>query len=145
MISAAVMGIEFAYSAETAFVTPTLLELGLKHENMTMVWALSPILGFFLGPILGSVSDRCSLSLGRRRPLIICFAFAIFLGLLFIPYGKEIGIFLGDNISLEPSQIPKIPIVAIVFTIIGCILMDFDADVCQSVVRAYALEVTIPG
>ena len=29
-ISAAVMGIEFAYAAETAFVSPTLLKIGEK-------------------------------------------------------------------------------------------------------------------
>ena len=28
-ISAAVMGIEFSYAAETAFVSPTLLEIGV--------------------------------------------------------------------------------------------------------------------
>ena len=31
-ISAAVMGIEFAYAAETAFVSPTLLKIGEKCE-----------------------------------------------------------------------------------------------------------------
>ena len=32
-ISAAVMGIEFAYAAETAFVSPTLLKIGEKKHN----------------------------------------------------------------------------------------------------------------
>jgi hypothetical protein len=30
----AVMGIEFAYAAETAFVSPTLLGIGIQHRNM---------------------------------------------------------------------------------------------------------------
>ena len=85
-ISAAVMGIEFAYAAETAFVSPTLLKIGEKRESqiiytetilcmpikpqsdcfcpgvsqshMTLIWCLSPLVGFFLTPILGSLSDR---------------------------------------------------------------------------------------
>ena len=32
-ISAAVMGIEFAYAAETAFVSPTLLKIGGKFTK----------------------------------------------------------------------------------------------------------------
>lgn len=31
------------------------------------------------------------------------------------------------------------------FTILGTVLLDFDADACQSPARAYLLDVTIPG
>lgn len=79
-VSAAVMGIEFSYAAETAFVSPTLLSIGVKHQHMTLVWALSPLIGFFLTPIMGSFSDRCRLDLGRRRPFIILFSIGIFIG-----------------------------------------------------------------
>lgn len=33
----------------------------------------------------------------------------------------------------------------IFFTILGTILLDFDADACQSPARAYLLDVTVPG
>lgn len=79
-VSAAVMGIEFSYAAETAFVSPTLLSIGVQHQHMTLVWALSPLVGFFLTPIMGSLSDRCRLDLGRRRPFIILFSIGIFIG-----------------------------------------------------------------
>lgn len=75
------MGIEFSYAAETAFVSPTLLQIGVEHQHMTLVWALSPLVGFFLTPILGSLSDRCSLPLGRRRPFIIAMSLGVLLGL----------------------------------------------------------------
>lgn len=79
-VSAAVMGIEFSYAAETAFVSPTLLKIGVEHKHMTLVWALSPLIGFFLTPILGSLSDRCSLKLGRRRPFIIMMSIGVLIG-----------------------------------------------------------------
>lgn len=79
-VSAAVMGIEFSYAAETAFVSPTLLSIGVQHQHMTLVWALSPLVGFFCTPILGSLSDKCRLNMGRRRPFIILFSIGIFLG-----------------------------------------------------------------
>lgn len=81
-VSAAVMGIEFSYAAETAFVSPTLLKIGVDHQHMTLVWALSPLVGFFVTPILGSMSDRCRLKYGRRRPFILLLALGVFIGKL---------------------------------------------------------------
>lgn len=34
---------------------------------------------------------------------------------------------------------------SLVFTVLGTVLLDFDADACQSPSRAYMLDVTIPG
>lgn len=43
----------------------------------------------------------------------------------------------GNQISPHPW--------GIFFTILGTVLLDFDADACQSPARAYLLDVTIPG
>ena len=84
------MGIEFSYAAETAFVSPTLLKIGVKHQHMTLVWALSPLVGFFVTPILGSISDRCRLNLGRRRPFIILLSIGVFVGNWLQPSGDDL-------------------------------------------------------
>ncbi|ODM96455.1 Membrane-associated transporter protein, partial [Orchesella cincta] len=108
-ISAAVMGIEFSYAAETAFVSPLLLSIGLRHRHMTLIWCLSPLLGFFLTPLLGSLSDGCRSQLGRRRPFIILLSIGIILGLIMVPNGKTIGRMLGDTyIDDEPPDL-KVP------------------------------------
>ena len=103
LISAAVGGIELCYSAETAFVSPLLLQLGVPVYLMTLCWMASPFLGFFLVPILGSASDTCTSSMGRRRPFIILYSIGIILGLLLVPYGKDIGQLLGDNKNVNQS------------------------------------------
>ena len=187
-ISAAVMGIEFAYAAETAFVSPTLLKIGVSQSHMTLIWCLSPLVGFFLTPILGSLSDRCKSALGRRRPFIILLSIGVVLGLLLVPNGKALGKMMGDKyydkeydaptgrIFLEnqenqerhplssnltdydygeresstespgpPSDLYTYHPWGIFFTIIGTVLLDFDADACQSPSRAYLLDVTLPG
>lgn len=79
-ISAAVMGIEFAYAAETAFVSPMLLQAGIEHKYMTLVWAVSPLLGAFICPLLGSMSDQCKSRIGRRRPFILLLSLGIVIG-----------------------------------------------------------------
>ncbi|TRY68433.1 hypothetical protein TCAL_01367 [Tigriopus californicus] len=198
-ISAAVMGIEFAYAAETAFVSPTLLKIGVQHKHMTLIWCLSPIVGFFLTPIMGSLSDRCGSNLGRRRPFIILLSIGVVLGLLLVPNGKWVGKQLGDRYpgeealdrlhehpedfiregpggrryavgqvededrilsEIKSSNLTEIDNAlaadlslaeaeethpwGIFFTIMGTVLLDFDADSCQSPSRAYLLDVTLP-
>jgi len=183
-ISAAVMGIEFAYAAETAFVSPTLLKIGVSQSHMTLIWCLSPLVGFFLTPILGSLSDRCRSSLGRRRPFIILLSIGVVLGLILVPNGKYLGKMMGDEyyeVNVDPpvgrltddegsetwqdedlidaglgsnetsTYYPTPPPDlhtyhpwGIFFTIIGTVLLDFDADACQSPSRAYLLDVTLP-
>ncbi len=54
--------------------------LGVHHEHMTLIWCLSPLVGFFLTPILGSMSDRCGSNLGRRRPFIVLLSVGVVLG-----------------------------------------------------------------
>ncbi|XP_071531972.1 membrane-associated transporter protein-like isoform X2 [Panulirus ornatus] len=224
-ISAAVMGIEFCYAAETAFVSPTLLKIGVKHRHMTLIWCLSPFIGFFLTPILGSLSDNCRSKLGRRRPFIILLSIGIILGLILVPNGKAIGLGLGDDWNQQAAPLATTPSSSssssnvltseqvselmtatepgflnattitdfvnsldnpenvtlidtggeeqmtkgssssaeaeveeeeegrsgyqthpwgIFFTILGTMLLDFDADACQSPSRAYLLDVTVP-
>ncbi len=47
---------------------------------MTLIWCLSPLVGFFLTPIMGSMSDGCRSRLGRRRPFIILLSIGVILG-----------------------------------------------------------------
>ena len=103
MLSLAVCGIEFCYAAETAFVTPTLLKIGVPVLFMSLIWGVSPLLGLFLVPVLGSLSDRCSLKLGRRRPFIILLSVGIVAGLLLVPNGQTIGRKLDPPCSWETA------------------------------------------
>ncbi|KAJ8733435.1 hypothetical protein PYW08_001733 [Mythimna loreyi] len=158
-ISAAVMGIEFSYAGETAFVSPTLLQIGVPHQQMTLVWALSPLIGFFMTPLLGSLSDRCRSRFGRRRPFIVLMSVGVLLGLILVPNGEDIGYALGDELPVNRTEVPSAlgprstalekehsnyhPW-GVLFTVLGTVFLDFDADACQSPARAYLLDVTVP-
>lgn len=159
-----------------------------------MVWAMSPLIGFFLAPILGSLSDRCNLKLGRRRPFILLLSLGIFIGLFLVPYGKDIGYWISgeDQNSISQAALNLIALTnetlsdlhkylvditsnhtitneslpqperfvaassdsesssdvnswAVAVTIIGVILLDLDADICQTPARAYLLDVSVPN
>ena len=47
--------------------------------------------------------------------------------------------------NTPPSNLHTYHPWGIFFTIIGTVLLDFDADACQSPSRAYLLDVTLPG
>ncbi|KAL5286667.1 hypothetical protein ACFFRR_007966 [Megaselia abdita] len=139
-LAAVIVGLEFAYAAETAFVTPILRSINMEHTHMTLVWGIAPFIGFFIAPLMGSISDRCRLSWGRRRPVITVLCFAILLGLFFVPYGKYFGELLGDD-----SKSGELLIYSAVFVVIGTILLDLDVNMLQTPIRAYMLDVSIPS
>ncbi|XP_053676382.1 membrane-associated transporter protein-like [Anopheles nili] len=178
-ISAVIMGMEFVYSAETAFVSPILLGIGIEHHLMTMVWGISPLIGFFMSPVIGSISDRCRSRFGRRRPVLLVLGLGLITGCLLVPNGKEIGSWFGDlgetipGTVIEPATALLIDLNgtissdafhaynfykieseiaehrpdyrwAIVITIIGTIMTDFNADNCMTPSRAFLLDISLP-
>ncbi|XP_064468930.1 proton-associated sugar transporter A-like [Ornithodoros turicata] len=157
ILSGAVCGIEFCYAAETAYIGPILLSLGVPIWCLTLTMCLSPAIGFFVTPLLGSLSDTCESTLGRRRPFIILLSFGMLVGLVLIPNGKDIGVVMGDSAFVNHSMTnvtPRIlvpryvsaseekPTWGIFFTIIGFVFLDMCSDSCQSPSRTYVLEVT---
>ncbi|XP_053659699.1 proton-associated sugar transporter A-like [Anopheles marshallii] len=165
-LSFVIMGIEIVYSAETAFVTPILLGIGIEHQLMTIVWGISPLIGFIVSPFLGTFSDRCRSRLGRRRPLLLVLGMGLVLGCLLLPFGETIGHWLGDigesgepvinntvtiDRNFNPYQSSSASAAttdhykwAIVVTILGTILLDFCADSSQAPSMAYLLDVSLP-
>ena len=86
--------------------------------------------------------------MGRRRPFILLLSLGVLLGLLLVPNGELLGQKFGDTedvivenlqgnftsttvdpLTGEVTVIPGQRTWAIFFTIIGTVLLDFDADV----------------
>lgn len=171
MISGAVCGVELCYAAETAFIGPILLGLGIPISFVALAMCLSPAVGFFVTPLLGSMSDTCASRIGRRRPFIALFAMGMLLGLILLPNGQDLGILLGDSGVDEPDDgsdvitegnstntLALLPTNSttgddaqhiwskhgwgIAFTIVGFVFLDMCCDGCQSPARSYVLDVT---
>uniref|UniRef100_A0A672ZZQ2 Solute carrier family 45 member 1 n=1 Tax=Sphaeramia orbicularis TaxID=375764 RepID=A0A672ZZQ2_9TELE len=117
-------GIEFSYAMETAYVTPVLLQMGLPDQFYSLVWFISPILGFLVQPLIGAWSDRCTSRLGAL------------VGLTLVLNGRDIGGVLADTASNHKW--------GIVLTVCGVVLMDFSADSADNPSHAYMMDVCSP-
>ncbi|XP_067834587.1 solute carrier family 45 member 4-like isoform X2 [Heptranchias perlo] len=90
MHGAVMFGREFCYAMETALVTPVLLQIGLPEQYYSLTWFLSPILGLIFTPLIGSASDRCTLTWGRRRPFILALCVGVLFGVALFLNGSLI-------------------------------------------------------
>ncbi|XP_049589080.1 proton-associated sugar transporter A isoform X3 [Syngnathus scovelli] len=129
-------GIEFSYAMETAYVTPVLLQMGLPDQFYSLVWFISPILGFLVQPLIGAWSDRCTSRFGRRRPFIFALAIGALFGLTLVLNGRDIGGALADTASNHKW--------GIILTVCGVVLMDFSADSADNPSHAYMMDVCSP-
>eukprot|EP00057_Strongylocentrotus_purpuratus_P022072 XP_011676546.1 PREDICTED: proton-associated sugar transporter A [Strongylocentrotus purpuratus] len=124
-------GLEFCYATETAMVTPILLQLGLPTKLYGLAFFLAPIFGFLMNPFIGTTSDRCMCSWGRRRPFILALGLGTLLGVSLYLNGGDIGALIESEDNLW----------GIVITLIGVIFLDVSADSSDGPSRAYLLDV----
>ncbi|NWX15011.1 S45A2 protein, partial [Aegotheles bennettii] len=134
MHSMVMFGREFCYAVEAAFVTPVLLSVGLPKNLYSLVWLISPILGFMLQPVVGSASDHCTCSWGRRRPYILGLGIIMLLGMALYLNGDMM-------ISAFIDEADKQQTWAIVVTMLGVVLFDFAADFIDGPIKAYLFDV----
>ncbi|XP_055020187.1 solute carrier family 45 member 4 isoform X2 [Boleophthalmus pectinirostris] len=105
----------------------------LPEQYYSLTWFLSPVLGLFFTPVIGSTSDRCTLRWGRRRPFILALCVGVLLGVALFLNGALIGLSVGDTAGSQP--------IGIALTVVGVIVLDFSADAADGPIRAYLLDV----
>lgn len=130
----AMFGREFCYAVEAAFVTPVLLSVGLPKRLYSLVWFISPVLGFILQPVIGSASDYCRSPWGRRRPYILLLGIMMLVGLTLFLNGDAV-----TSAVLEDRNVKRTW--AIVVVMFGVVMFDFAADFIDGPIKAYLFDV----
>jgi len=138
MLSATAFAIEFCYAVVAGYGTPALLKTGLDEKYVSVMWAVGPVLGILFQGYVGSASDRCKCSWGRRRPFILGLAIAVCIALGLFPYGE---ILSGQVFHLSGGVHTNF---VIAFTAITFVAMDFCLEMLQSPVRSYLLDSVPP-
>ncbi|XP_010881801.2 solute carrier family 45 member 3 [Esox lucius] len=126
LLNSLTCGLEICVAAGITYVPPLLLEAGVEEQYMTMVLGIGPVLGLVFIPLIGSASDQCSSSYGRRRPFIWLLSLGVLLALLIIPHADLLAAyFFWGGRTLQ-----------VAFLIIGVGLLDFCGQVCFTPLEA---------
>ncbi|PSN64611.1 putative sucrose transport protein [Corynespora cassiicola Philippines] len=64
-------GLQVLWSTIFSHGSSYLFSLGISKTQSSLIWAVAPICGSIVQPILGVISDRSRISWGRRRPFIL--------------------------------------------------------------------------
>ncbi|KAH7341984.1 hypothetical protein B0J17DRAFT_282760 [Rhizoctonia solani] len=131
-----ILGTQFVWSAEMAFVSPYLLELGLTRAHMALVMLAAPFSGLLVQPVIGALADASASSWGRRRPFMLGGSILCTLSLMMLSYAKEISAWISgeDNHASSLGLTQAIAVVAVY-----CI--DFTLNATTAAARALAIDV----
>ena len=130
MLMAAGFAIEVAYSVETNYAIPALLDTGLEEKYASIMWVFGPLLGIIFQGYLGSASDNCKCSWGKRRPFIFALGVCLAISMALFAYRR---VLFGGNHE-------EGGVTLFVFTAVSFVAMDFSMDQFESPVRMYLLD-----
>ncbi|XP_077425349.1 solute carrier family 45 member 3 [Vanacampus margaritifer] len=126
LLNSLTCGLEICVAAGITYVPPLLLEAGVEERYMTMVLGIGPVLGLVFIPLVGSASDNCNSSYGRRKPFIWLLSLGVLLALFIIPHADILAAHLawgGRTFQVG-------------FLILGVGLLDFCGQVCFTPLEA---------
>lgn len=135
LLSAVGGAVDLGYAVEGAYSTPLLVAAGMNIQYATIMLALSPIAVALSQAYLGTLTDRCPSSWGRRRPFILLFSLTLCVGLgvaPFAPYLSHLSIAWAGSLS-------------IIITVTGVFIIDFSLGQLQLPSRAYLLDSLQPS
>ncbi|KAM9753999.1 solute carrier family 45 member 3 isoform 1-T3 [Menidia menidia] len=129
LLNSLTCGLEICVAAGITYVPPLLLEAGVEERYMTMVLGIGPVLGLLFIPLIGSASDHCNSSYGRRRPFIWLLSLGVLVALFIIPHADVLAAQLAwGGRTLQVCQVG--------FLILGVGLLDFCGQVCFTPLEA---------
>uniref|UniRef100_A0A8C1S537 Zgc:77158 n=1 Tax=Cyprinus carpio TaxID=7962 RepID=A0A8C1S537_CYPCA len=130
LLNSLTCGLEICVAAGITYVPPLLLEAGVEEQYMTMVLGIGPVLGLLFIPLIGSASDHCNSSYGRRRPFIWLLSLGVLLALFIIPHADV----LAANLSWGSTH--RNQALQVGLLILGVGLLDFCGQVCFTPLEA---------
>lgn len=106
------LGIQFGWGLQLANMSAIYTKLGADPEQIPILWLAGPVTGLLVQPVIGAMSDRTWVKLGRRRPYFLVGAILASTALFFMPDSPALWLaasllWILDasiNISMEPFR-----------------------------------------
>ncbi|KAH8703050.1 putative sucrose transport protein [Talaromyces proteolyticus] len=126
------------FSHGTAYIA----YLGISKSQSSLIWAIGPVCGAIVQPIVGAIADNSQLRLGRRRPFILGGAVGTVLSLIALAWVSNIMRALAAIVGVHSFDGVKS---MIQFGIVVCItLLNFSIQPLQSGLRSLIVDVCPP-
>ena len=139
LLTLSIGGLQIVWSVELSNGSPFLLSLGMSKALVAFVWVAGPVTGVLVQPYIGIKSDRCRLSLGKRKPFMIAGTLGTIGGSLLLAYAKELmSIFggLGQDAKYEGSWRTA----TIIWATVMMWTLDFAINTVQAAIRAFICD-----
>ena len=106
------LGIQFGWGLQLANMSPIYTKLGANPDQVPILWLAGPVTGLLVQPLIGAMSDRTWVKLGRRRPYFLTGAILACIALFLMPDSPALWaaaslLWILDssiNISMEPFR-----------------------------------------
>jgi maltose/moltooligosaccharide transporter len=106
------LGIQFGWGLQLANMSAIYTKLGANPDQVPILWLAGPVTGLLVQPLIGAMSDRTWVKLGRRRPYFLTGAIFACVALFFMPNSPALWaaaslLWILDssiNISMEPFR-----------------------------------------
>lgn len=95
-ISIGFLGIQFAWAIQMGQMSPLLESLGSDPRLLGLISCAGPVTGVLVQPIVGALSDKCGLKMGRRRPFLLAGAVMTAIALLLMPNSVQVAEFINS-------------------------------------------------
>lgn len=89
-LSIGFLGIQFAWAIQMGQMSPILEKLGSNPQLLGLISCAGPVTGVLVQPIIGALSDKCGLSMGRRRPFLLLGAILTAVALFLMPSSSSL-------------------------------------------------------
>jgi solute carrier family 45 protein 1/2/4 len=129
---------QLGWAISEALLIPYLISLGVEETLANAIWLVNPLVGFFIQPLIGSVSDRCNSRWGRRRPFLLLFHVGIMVGILMIAFAAELHSLTFYSLLNWPAYTEQnyATTSLLIIVLSGCVLMELSNDLLTIPSRA---------
>lgn len=119
-----------------------LFSLGITKSQSSLIWAIAPICGALVQPIVGAVADNYQSRWGRRRPFVLIGAVGIVISLITLAWVGDIIHALAAVLGVHTYEGVQTPIQ--IATILCITLLNLSIQPLQSGLRALIIDVCPP-
>ena len=85
-------GVQIAYALQSANISRIFATLGADPHELSYFWILPPLMGIIIQPIIGALSDRTWIRLGRRLPYLLLGAAVAVIVMCLLPNAGSFGL-----------------------------------------------------